>query len=96
MEPLQWVDILTMFGIFMANITVVMVAWNNTQVKIKQIDVQLQNLKERMETHIKVNDKKFEDIIKDDSLEHKAIMVKQDNLLEKLTDFQIYMEQRLK
>lgn len=103
MDPIQWTDIITMLGLLVTNLIIVIVAWNRNQVKLKQIDVELQGVKSQLMTHIewgekeqRKNETKFEDIVKDNSVEHKDISSKMDAILEKLTDFQIAVAKKLK
>jgi len=89
-------DVIAIASLLLINITAIIISWKNTQVKLKEIDVRMENIKLDLSHHIEwgmgeqINNlKKFKEIETDNKIEHKEILVKMDVLLEKLTSFQL-------
>lgn len=97
MEPINLTDIVVMVGLFVTNITAIIIAWNRTQIKIKEIEVKLIHLSKNLDSHIKwgegeqmKNMEKFVEIDKEIKTNQKEINNKLDSIIEKFDDFRVY------
>lgn len=103
-------EILTLISIILLNGGIILSAWINVKVKLKEIDTKLENMKaeiDRNYSEYQAHDKwgkaqkdaidlKFNQIYKDIKESNEKILDKVDDISEKISTFMVYCERKFK
>ena len=85
-------DILIIVGIVLANLTALIISWNKTLLKIKELEVKLQTHIDWGEKEQLKNLETFKKIDNDLKENQETITRKLDTIIEKFNSFQVYCE----
>lgn len=82
-------DILTAIGLFLVYATALVGVYVNLRVKMKEIEIKMMNLQQELSQHKLAIGLNVNGLEKRNTLEHDSIMVKIDNLLEKIIEIRV-------
>jgi hypothetical protein len=95
MEQIILSDIIAIIGLFVANITIIFVAWNRTQIKIKEIEVNLQSMETKQTSHELACQNKFNKLDDTINSNQREINNKLDSIIEKFDNFRVYVAEKI-
>jgi len=82
-------DILTAIGLFLVYATALVGVYVNLRVKMKEIEIKMMNLQQELSQHKLAIGLNVNSLEKRNTLEHDSIMIKIDNLLEKIIEIRV-------
>jgi hypothetical protein len=82
-------DILTAIGLFLVYATALVGVYVNLRVKMKEIEIKMMNLQQELSQHKLAIGLNVNSLEKRNTIEHDSIMIKIDNLLEKIIEIRV-------
>jgi hypothetical protein len=82
-------DILTTLGLFLVYSTALVGVYVNLRVKMKEIEIKMLNLQQELSQHKLAIGLNVNSLEKRNTIEHDSIMIKIDNLLEKIIEIRV-------
>jgi hypothetical protein len=82
-------DVLTTIGLFLVYSTALVGVYVNLRVKMKEIEIKMLNLQQELAQHKLAIGLNVNSLEKRNTIEHDSIMIKIDNLLEKIIEIRV-------
>jgi hypothetical protein len=82
-------DVLTTIGLFLVYSTALVGVYVNLRVKMKEIEIKMLNLQQELSQHKLAIGLNVNSLEKRNTIEHDSIMIKIDNLLEKIIEIRV-------
>jgi hypothetical protein len=88
-KPMEIEYILTILGGFLLYATGLVGVYVNIRIKLKELEVKFANLKSDLDSHKQTTGTNVKSLETRNTIEHDAIIIKIDNLLEKVTEIRV-------